>query len=147
MGFELPGGIAAKLVEPHRAVVPITGDGALLMVLGDFLTAVENDANILVVVMNDSRYGNIWQLQTREFGRAYGDRIGPVNFAALAEAMGGAGVRLERLDEIRLAVRQALELSQHSPVILDAVCDPEFGWPEPSDILALGEKLLAEESG
>lgn len=145
MGFEVPGGIAAKLVNPGRPVVPITGDGALLMVLGDFLTAVENDANILVVVMNDSRYGNIWQLQTREFGRAYGDQIGDVNFAALAEAMGGAGVRLERPGEIGAAVWQALELSLHSPVILDAVCDPEFGWPEPEEILALEEGRIAGE--
>jgi acetolactate synthase-1/2/3 large subunit len=147
MGFEVPGGVAAKLVHPDRPVVPITGDGALLMVLGDFLTAVENQANILVVVMNDSRYSNIWQLQKREFGRAYGDRIGPVNFAALAESMGGAGVRLERPEEIPTAVRQALELSSHSPVILDAVCDPQFGWPEPSEILALGEGMIPKERG
>jgi acetolactate synthase-1/2/3 large subunit len=141
MGFELSGGITAKLVYPHRPSVVITGDGALLMALGDFVTAVENEAHILVVVMNDSRYGNIWQLQMMEFERTYGDRIGRVDFARLAENMGGKGVRLEEPGEIRRAVREALELSDGDAVILDVVCDHQFGWPEIEEMLALGKRL------
>lgn len=141
MGFELAGGIAAKLVYPERPTVVITGDGALLMALGDFVTAVENGANILVVVMNDGRYGNIWQLQMMEFGRTYGDRIGGVDFARFAEAMGGKGVRLEKPGEVPSAVRKAVELSAAAPVILDVVCDYQFGWPEAADVLSLGTRL------
>jgi acetolactate synthase-1/2/3 large subunit len=141
MGFELAGAIAAKLVYPGRPAVAITGDGALLMGLGDFVTAVENKANILVLVMNDGRYGNIWQLQMMEFERSYGDRIGRVDFAAFAESVGGKGVRLEGPAEAANAVRQALDLSLGAPVILDAVCDHQFGWPEMEEILATGERL------
>ncbi len=141
MGFELAGAIAAKLAYPDRPAVAITGDGALLMGLGDFVTAVENKANILVLVMNDGRYGNIWQLQMMEFERSYGDRIGGVDFAAFAESVGGRGVRLEGPAEVAGAVQQALDLSLAAPVILDAVCDHQFGWPESGEMFDLGLRM------
>jgi len=126
MGSELAGGIAAKLVYPERQVVVITGDGSLLMGSSDFVTAVEVDANILVVVLNDSRYGMITAMQQMRFGRSLGDKIGKINFEQFAQSFGAEGLRIETVDELTEAVEQAISLNIQKPVILDAVCSHEL---------------------
>jgi acetolactate synthase-1/2/3 large subunit len=126
MGSELAGGIAAKLIYPERQVVVITGDGSLLMSSADFITAVEIAANILVVVLNDSRYGMITDMQLVRFGRSIGDKIGTINFAQFAQSFGAAGVRIESFGKVIEALEQALALNKRTPVILDAVCNHEL---------------------
>jgi acetolactate synthase-1/2/3 large subunit len=138
MGSELGGGIAAKLVHPQRQVVIVTGDGSLLMAAPDFVTAVEAGANVLVVVLNDSRYGMITSMQRRRFGRSFGDEIGWIDFARFAESFGATGVRVESPEALPDAVARALTLSAQTPVILDAVCNYEYRWPDRETILALG---------
>jgi len=143
MGAELGGGIAAKLVYPHRQVVVITGDGSLLMAASDFVTSVEAGANILVVVLNDSRYGMITAMQQRQFQRPFGDEIGWIDFARFAESFGAAGVRVESPEALPDAVARALTQSAQTPVILDAVCDHKYHWPDREAILDLGRKPSA----
>ncbi len=138
MGSELPGGIAAKLVYPDRQVVVITGDGSLLMAAPDFVTAVEAGANILVVVLNDSRYGIINAIQQRQFQRSYGDEIGTINFAGYAQSFGATGIRVESPEELPDAVTRSLALSAKTPVILDVVCDYRYRWPNREAILTSG---------
>ena len=138
MGGELPGGIAAKLVHPNRQVVVVTGDGSLLMAAPDFVTTVEAGANILVVVLNDSRYGIINAIQQRQFQRSYGDEIGAIDFAGFAESFGATGIRVESPEELAEAVARSLALSAETPVVLDVVCDYKYRWPDRDAILASG---------
>ena len=145
MGSELGGGIAAKLVYPDRQVVVVTGDGSMLMAASDFVTAVEAGTNILVVVLNDSRYGMITAMQQMQFQRSYGDEIGWIDFARFAESFGAAGIRVESPEALPDAVAQALALSAERPVILDAVCDYKYRWPDREAILALGLEQGASE--
>jgi acetolactate synthase-1/2/3 large subunit len=130
MGAELAEGLCAKLVFPGRQVIIITGDGSLLMAMSDLVTVAETGANVLIVVLNDSRYGMITAMQTDEFGRSFGDQIGKVNFAKQAEALGLTGIRVERAEDLREAVRRSIELLPDGPIVLDAVCNHTFGWPE-----------------
>ena len=138
MGSELAGGIAAKLVYPHRQVVVITGDGSLLMAASDFVTAVEAQANILVVVLNDSRYGIITAMQQERFQRSFGDEIGRIDFVRFAESFGATGIRVESPEALPDAVAHSLALSTQTPVILDVVCNYEYRWPDRDAILASG---------
>ena len=138
MGGELPGGIAAKLLYPDRQVVVVTGDGSLLMAAPDFVTTVEAGANVLVVVLNDSRYGIINAIQQRQYQRSYGDEIGAINFAGFAESFGATGIRVESPEELPEAVARALALSAETPVVLDVVCDYRYRWPDREAILASG---------
>ena len=108
MGSELAGGIAAKLVYPQRQVVVITGDGSLLMAAPDFVTAVETQANVLVVVLNDSRYGIITAIQRGQFQRSFGDEIGAIDFAHFAESFGATGIRVESPEALPDAVTRSL---------------------------------------
>ena len=138
MGGELGGGIAAKLLHPERQVVVVTGDGSLLMVLGDFASAVQERANVLVVVLNDSRHGIIGQMQRHTFGRTIADGIPRVDFAAAARSMGGIGIRLEDPAEIDETVRAALAATAAGPVLLDVVSQSDVAWPTRDGLVAAG---------
>ncbi len=108
------------------------------MAASDLITAVEIGANILVVVLNDSRYGMITAMQRGQFRRSYGDKIGRVDFARLAESFGAAGLRVESPELLPEAVTRSLALSAKSPVLLDVVCDYKYAWPDREALLALG---------
>ncbi|TKJ31524.1 MAG: hypothetical protein CEE40_01730 [Chloroflexi bacterium B3_Chlor] len=129
MGFALPGAIAAKLVYPERQVVGITGDGAFLMACSDFGTALEMDSNVIMVILNDSRYGMIHALQMLDFGRTYQTQLRSPDFAKLAESFGAVGIRVEDDSELRGAFEKAL--SADSPVIVDVVSGYDFPFPSP----------------
>jgi acetolactate synthase-1/2/3 large subunit len=108
------------------------------MAAPDFVTAVEAGTNILVVVLNDSRYGIINAIQQREFQRPFGDEIGTISFAGFAESFGAKGIRVESPEELPDAVKRAVSLSTQIPVVLDVVCDYRYRWPDREAILASG---------
>jgi thiamine pyrophosphate-dependent acetolactate synthase large subunit-like protein len=138
MGSELPGAIIAKLLFPERQVVALTGDGSFLMACSDFGTAVEEGANIVVMILNDSGYGMIEQMQEHRYGRSYGARIGAVDFARFAESFGAAGVRVEDPRELPEALDRALALAEARPVIVDVVSYSRYTIPDIEELLAYG---------
>jgi acetolactate synthase-1/2/3 large subunit len=133
MGFALPGAIAASLVYPERQVVALTGDGAFLMSYSDFGTALEVGANVVFVILNDSRHGMIYTLQMRDFGRTFSTEIRSPDFAKFAESFGAVGVRVEDDSQLRNAFRQAL--AARSPAIVDVVSGYDFPHPAPEELL------------
>jgi acetolactate synthase-1/2/3 large subunit len=133
MGFALPGAIAAKLVYPEKQVIGITGDGAFLMACSDFGTALEVDANVVMIILNDSRYGMIHNLQMGGFGRTYQTELRSPDFAKFAESFGAVGIRVEDDSELRSALHEALLAS--SPVIVDVVSGYDFPLPSPEQWL------------
>ena len=95
MGFALPAAIAAKLAMPRRTVVAVVGDGSLGMCLAELETAVRLGAQLTVVVLNDSGYGNIKQEQFVKSGPRYtGVDFGEIHYDAAAKALGADGVRV-----------------------------------------------------
>jgi acetolactate synthase I/II/III large subunit len=92
MGFGLPAAIAAKLAAPERPVVAVIGDGGFLMSGLELATAVREKAAITLVVLSDGAYGQIRDLQLREYGRAHGVDIGAVPVEEIARALGCACV-------------------------------------------------------
>lgn len=133
MGFALPGAIAAKLAYPERQVVGITGDGAFLMSCSDFGTALEEGANIVIVVLNDRQYGMIHTLQSQDYGRTIGTELRGPDLVKFAESYGALGIRVEDDSELRSAFTTALEAD--CPVIVDVVCGYEFPQPAPEEWL------------
>jgi acetolactate synthase-1/2/3 large subunit len=142
MGGELGAGITAKLLNSERQVVVITGDGSLLMAISDLVTAVETGTNIIIVVLNDSRYGIISTMQYEFYDRSFGDQIGDINFARIAEGYGAVGIRVESPSDLPGAVARTLESSTNSAVLLDAVCDHRYCWPDRPAVLAAGLKAI-----
>ena len=123
MGFGLPGAIAAKLAYPDATVVCITGDGGFSMVMADFATAVKYDLPIVVVVLNNHELAMIREEQREANYPPYGTDLTNPEFAAYAEASGGAGIRVTRPGDLRDAVLRALAMDK--PVIVDIETDPK----------------------
>ncbi|HWC42069.1 MAG TPA: thiamine pyrophosphate-binding protein, partial [Actinomycetota bacterium] len=59
MGFGLPAALAAKVVHPDRPVVAVAGDGDFLMCGQELATAVQHRLDVIVLVVNNGRYGTI----------------------------------------------------------------------------------------
>jgi len=122
MGIGLPGAIAAKLAEPQRRVVTVTGDGGCLMNVQELETARRLELAFVVLVMRDDGYGVIRWKQQKRFGRTAGVDLGNPDLVALAEAFGCRGFRVESAG----ALRPALEAALASPVPALVDCPVDY---------------------
>ncbi|MGO1452190.1 MAG: thiamine pyrophosphate-dependent enzyme, partial [Brevibacterium yomogidense] len=108
MGYSVPSGIAASLRYPDRQVVTIAGDGEFLMNGQELATATQYGAHPLVVVMDNQEYGTIRTHQEREYPeRVSGTQMVNPDFALMAQAFGGLGVRVEQDADVPAALDQA----------------------------------------
>ncbi len=130
MGFALPAAVAAKLARPERTAIGVVGDGALLMFLGDLGVGIEAGAPVILVVLNDGGYGMNVRFQVVEFGRPAQNLFRSPNFAAIAEAFGAIGIRVEdpaRLDE---AFARAVAASHEGrTVVVEVMSSHDDPWP------------------
>ena len=111
MGYGVPAAVAAALLEPHRQVINIAGDGDFLMTGQELATAIAHGASKLVVIVVDNgTYGTIRMHQEREYpGRVSGSDLGNPDFAALARAYGWfAGERVSTTEGFEPALKAAL---------------------------------------
>jgi len=122
MAFGLPAAIAAALEDPSRPVVCFTGDGGLMMCMGELCTAVEAGARILVVVFNDGALSLIDIKQQSRQLPTRGVRWGRHDFARVMEGAGGAGWRVRDEGELRAALQAALACG--GPALIDAEVEP-----------------------
>ena len=131
MGYGLPAGIGAKLAAPGRDVVVLAGDGGIGMTLTELETASRLQLDFLVVVMNDRGYGNIRQEQLHKYGPRYnGVDLGDIDFARVAQACGGNGVRVSSVPELQAALRR--QSTQKGVFLVDVAIDPaESVWDHP----------------
>ncbi len=108
MGYSVPSGIAASLRYPDRQVVTIAGDGEFLMNGQELATATQYGAHPLVVVMDNQEYGTIRTHQERHYPeRVSGTQMVNPDFALMAQAFGGVGVRVEQDADVPAALDQA----------------------------------------
>jgi acetolactate synthase-1/2/3 large subunit len=109
MGIAVPGGIAAKLVDPSRRVMTLSGDGGFLMSLHELETAKRERTATVNVVLRDGALGSIRWKQMAKFGRTTGTEFGNPDLVALAQAFGIRGFRVERPSELASVLEEALE--------------------------------------
>jgi len=108
MGIAVPGAIAAKLANPNKGVVAVTGDAGFMMNSQEIETALRCETPIVILIWNDSQYGLIEWKQQRRFGRsAYIDFKNP-NFVEYAKSFGAKGVRIESADQLLPTLQEAL---------------------------------------
>ena len=109
MGCGLPLGIGAKLAEPGRPVVVFTGDGGLLMVLGELATAAELGLALIVVCFVDRSLALIDLKQQERQLQRQGVGVGGFDVTRLAGSLGGTGVLAGDRQALAAALQQALE--------------------------------------
>jgi len=88
MGFGIPAGIGAKLADPDRHVVVITGDGGFALSGMELFTAVRERINITVFLMNDRHLGLIRLQQLNKLGHSHAVRTSEINYSKFCESCG-----------------------------------------------------------
>ena len=110
MGYGVPSGVAAKIVEPGRTVVTFAGDGEFMMTGQELATAVQYGAGVIIIVFNNSMFGTIRMHQEKTYpGRVSGTTLHNPDFAALAQAYGAHGEVVEKTADFAPALARALE--------------------------------------
>jgi acetolactate synthase-1/2/3 large subunit len=122
MGFALPAAIAASLVDPGRPTIAFTGDGGLMMCLGELGTAIQYGATPVVIVFNDSALTLIGAKQKRRQLAAAGVDFPDTDFAKIAEGFGWWSRRVETLDDLADALAQARTAGRAA--LIDVVINP-----------------------
>ena len=122
MGFALPAGIAAALHDPVRGAIAFSGDGGLLMALGELATATALGVKLVVVVFNDATLSLI---DIKKGGRELPEgALGwpMAEFAGVMRALGGLGLTARTEAQYAEALEQALAAG--GPVLIDVLVDP-----------------------
>ncbi|SPE64293.1 Pyruvate dehydrogenase [Streptomyces netropsis] len=134
MANALPQAIGAQFLDRDRQVVSMSGDGGFSMLMGDFLTLVQYDLPVKVVLFNNSSLGMV-ELEMMVGGLpAYGTTNDNPDFAAIARAAGAHGVRVEKPKHVRGALRDAFK--HKGPALVDIVTD--------ANALSIPPKIRAE---
>lgn len=107
MANALAHGIGAQASNPNRQVVALAGDGGLAMLLGELITLTQNKLPVKVVVFNNSSL-NFVELEMKAAGFVtFGTELVNPDFAAVAEAMGIKGIRVDNSSAVESALREA----------------------------------------
>ena len=118
LGYAYPTALGAKVAQPDKAVVALSGDGGFLFNSQELATAVQHGINAVVVVFNDNAYGNVLRDQVNRFdGRVIGAELHNPDFVRLAEAYGARGVRAEGPEALEASLREAL--STDAPTLIE----------------------------
>jgi acetolactate synthase-1/2/3 large subunit len=124
MGYGFPAAIAAKLKHPERIVVCFAGDGDFQMTSNELQTAVQYNAAVIVVVVNNGIHGTIRMHQERAYpNRPIATDITSPDFAALAKAHGAHGETVTTTAAFLPAFDRALATGK--PALIEVKLDPE----------------------
>ncbi|MFE6281638.1 pyruvate dehydrogenase [Streptomyces sp. NPDC057877] len=122
MANALPMAIGAQFTDRERQVVSMSGDGGFSMLMGDFLTLVQYDLPVKVVLFDNSSLGMV-ELEMLVAGLpSYGTTNKNPDFAAVARACGAYGVRVEKPRQLAGALKAAFK--HKGPALIDVVTDP-----------------------
>ena len=122
MGCGLPLAIGAKIAEPDKQVVCVTGDGGFLMNSQELATAVENNLALPIVIVNDRGYGAIRHIQDHAYqGRHIASNWVSPDFVQIANGFGAEGMLITKPEDIEPSLRDALKSDK--PTVLDVRVD------------------------
>jgi pyruvate dehydrogenase (quinone) len=111
--------IGAQVAFPQRQVVSFSGDGGFTMMMGEFITLIQRNLPVKIILLNNGTLGFV-ELEMKANGFLdFGCDLKNPNFAAMANAMGIKGVRVERPQDLEAAVREAL--AHPGPALVDVV--------------------------
>jgi 3D-(3,5/4)-trihydroxycyclohexane-1,2-dione acylhydrolase (decyclizing) len=121
MGYEIPGGLGAKMADPSREVYVLVGDGSYLMMATEIVTAVAEHIKLTVIIVDNGGFASIGSLSqslgSQRFGTSYRYRNPgtglldggplPVDLAANAASLGADVLRAPTIEQFRDALAQA----------------------------------------
>jgi len=124
MGHAIGFSIGAKLADPNRPIVCLTGDGCVYMHGTEIAMAVQEQIPVIFVVLNNGRLDMVDKGMSRMIGRSIGSTFGEseLKVKEFAQAMGAKSVCCHTAAEVEQAVAQAL--TNNGPTVVEVVVDP-----------------------
>jgi acetolactate synthase-1/2/3 large subunit len=145
MGYGVPAGVAAKLVNPDKTVIAFAGDGDFLMNGQELATAAQYGAKVIFIVINNGMYGTIRMHQERHYpGRVSGTSLSNPDFAALARAYGLHGEVVEKTADFEAAFERASNAK--TAALLELRIDPDAISPRTTLSAIRAEALKAKNA-
>lgn len=119
MANAMPQAIGAQAAFPNRQVISLSGDGGFTMLMGDFISLAQLGLPVKIIVYDNGSLGFVaMEMKTSGYLDTNTDLKNP-DFAAMANAMGILGIRVEQSSELEAALRKALD--HNGPVLVDVV--------------------------
>ncbi|HAS6841114.1 TPA: acetolactate synthase 3 large subunit [Vibrio parahaemolyticus] len=131
MGFGLPAGMGVKFAMPEEEVVVVTGDGSIQMNIQELSTAMQYDVPVKIINLNNRFLGMVKQWQDIIYqGRHSNSYMSSVpDFAAIAEAYGHVGIRIETPDQLEEGLQKALDMKDRLVFVDINVDETEHVYP------------------
>jgi acetolactate synthase-1/2/3 large subunit len=128
IGYGLPGAMGAQLAAPDATVVGLTGDGGFNMVLGELETARRMGLGLTVIVVNNAASGYVKALQHLMYGEGnyQSSDLAETDYAAVANAMGCHGQRVEKPEDLEAALTAAFA-ERDRPSVIDVMVTRDPG--------------------
>ncbi|MGZ5876894.1 MAG: thiamine pyrophosphate-dependent enzyme [Bradyrhizobium sp.] len=118
LGSGFPTALGAKVANPDRPVVAITGDGGFMFSVQELATAVQFNIGVVTLVFNNNAYGNVRRDQRERFdGRVVASDLVNPDFVKLAESFGVGAARVTSPETFRPALEKAL--AHGGPYLID----------------------------
>jgi 3D-(3,5/4)-trihydroxycyclohexane-1,2-dione acylhydrolase (decyclizing) len=132
MGYEIAGGLGAKLAAPDRDVYVLVGDGSYLMMNSEIATAVAMGTKLTIVVLDNRGFGCINRLQRATGGAPFNNLLGrdapAIDFAAHARSLGASSEKVDGLAGLEAALARAKRTKNTHAIVIDT--DPARGTDE-----------------
>ncbi len=149
-GYSLPTMIGAKCAVPDRPAVAYAGDGAWAMSMVEIMTAVRHGIPVTAVVFHNRQWGAEKKNQVDFYGRRFVagelNQAGSEDFSDIARAMGAEGVRIDQIDQVGTALREAVDaqMNDGKTTVIEVMCTRELGDPFRRDALSKPVRHLAK---
>ncbi|WP_255572773.1 thiamine pyrophosphate-binding protein [Leucobacter tenebrionis] len=108
LGYGLPAALGSRIAAPHRPSFVVTGDGALMFSMNEFITVVEQGEDVTVIVVDNGGYAEIKQNEADAGIAPVGVELAQPDWVAVADAFGGRGRSAGNPGELARAVEAAV---------------------------------------
>ena len=164
MGYEIAGGLGAKMAEPAREVYVLIGDGSYLMMAQEIVTSLQEDCKLNIVLLDNHGFSSIGGLSRAcgnegmgtnyryRRGEKYAGDLLPVDFAANAASLGAWTVRTRTTEELKAALAAAQEQRRTSVIVVETSYDQrvpsyESWWDVPIAEVSERDEVKAARRG
>lgn len=137
MGYEIAGGLGAKMACPEREIYVMVGDGSYLMMASEIVTSIQEGYKLTIILINNKGYGSIGGLSkslgSEGFGTQYlyrnktsghldGEDL-PVDLATNAESLGAAVIRTHSIQTLEEALKKSKEYDKTTVIYIETVSE------------------------
>jgi 3D-(3,5/4)-trihydroxycyclohexane-1,2-dione acylhydrolase (decyclizing) len=122
MGYEIPGGIGAKMADPTREVYVFLGDGTYLMMPSEIVTSIQERVKLTIVLVDNHGFASIGGLSqsigSGGFGTRYSAHLG-VDYVENARSLGAHAIRANDICEFKEALKKAKTLDRTTVIVVE----------------------------